>query len=124
VAKQSNSNDSEDQLAEELYAAAVAAAAKHGRTFKASAANGLKELSRMAAEEVLAPSRLGERSKAEAKLTLAVRKDHARKAVLALVESMANHALTVKDYQRDRLGERTLTNAMYFSSFCPCWPFC
>ena len=122
--KQSNANDSEAKLAEELYSVAVAAAKKHDRTFKASAANGLKELSRMAAEEVLAPSRLGDRSKAEAKLSLAVRKDHARKAMQALVDSMANHAVTIKGYQPDRLGERTLTNAMYFSSFCPCWPFC
>jgi hypothetical protein len=104
---------------------AVKIAATHGRTFKLSAAGGLKELTRAAAKEVISPERYGERSAQEAKYNLVRRKNDAKRAVRKLVNAMVKHAKSIPSYDKDRLGESTLASAMYSEfSICPCWPFC
>jgi len=115
---------SQDQLAADLYNTAVAAAATHNRTFKPIAAGIILTTAREAAAEVLSPQRFGLRSTQEATYSLSERTDHARSAMRALVDAMNAHASTIQGYEADLLGERTYTNALKLSGFCPCWPIC
>lgn len=119
--------DSPAALAKILYDVAVStalSAAPNGRRFKQATAGGLRELTQMWAEEVIRPHRFAGRSSAEASKSIDERISDAKAAVAALVVEMARDAQSIKGYDKDKLGERTLAHALYCSSFCPCWPIC
>lgn len=125
VPNQDPNQDDVQAFAAELYAVAAAAAAKHGRNFKPIAAGELRQLVQAAAAEVFSPTQFGSRSVSAASHSLDERKEQARAATRLLVDKMTDHAITIPSYQRNLLGQQTLTHAKsVLSGFCPCWPFC
>lgn len=113
---------SERDIEDRLYLLAVGTALGYGRAFHEHANQDVRRIIADAAAEVLQPSRLGSASQERAQLPLDQRIAEAERAVVLLVQLMAQEAETIPNYFAYSLGEQTLAGA--FNRFCPCWPFC